>query len=161
MRCRAVTRNLAAYLDNELSARKARKVQEHLARCPACKLRESELRQSWSLLNAFSTVEPPESLTRSIWTRIIGTQKLPKPYLARSPIAKYIKYALAAGVAVVILLYLATSPTTHEQPVLTELQTEVVSNMELLENLEILENPELMKDLDILLGYEDEDFESS
>lgn len=83
------------------------------------------------------------------------------PYWQPGRVAKYIRCALAASVLLAVVLYLLVTPTAQEPPVLTELQTEVVSNMELLENLEILENPELIKELDILLDYEEEDFESS
>jgi len=161
MRCRGVVKNLAAYLDNELSAKMARRVKEHLARCSACRLRETELRRSWSLLDSFSAINVPVDFAHRIGERIRSGQKLLEPLSLPTPISKYIKYSLAAGILLVVGLYLFITPTAQEPPALTELQTEVAQNLELLQNLEILENPELMKELDILLDYEEEDFESS
>jgi anti-sigma factor RsiW len=161
MRCKRVVKNLAAYLDNELGAGKVRRVKEHLARCSACRLRETELRRSWSLLDTLRPVNAPAGFALRIAERVRGAQELLTPYSHPGRVAKYIRYALAAGVLLAIVLYLLVTPTAQEPPVLTELQTEVVSNLELLENLEILENPELLKELDILLDYEEEDFESS
>ena len=161
MRCKRVAKNLAAYLDNELSAGKARRVKEHLARCSACRLREIQLRRSWSILDSFSEVNVPAGFAFRVGERIRGGQELLAPSLLPGRVSKYIKYSLAACALLAIVLYLLVTPTAQEPPVLAELQTEVVCNLELLENLEILENPELMKELDILLDYEEEDFENS
>jgi anti-sigma factor RsiW len=161
MRCKSVTKNLAAYLDNELSQSKARKVSRHLSRCGACKLRESQLRQSWSLLDALKPGEMPENLASIVQERITIAHILPKPYRQPSPLYRYVRYAVAAGIILTVTLYFLAAPINRESPPLTQLQAEVVRNLELLEHLDILENPELMKELDILLSYEEEDFESS
>ena len=160
MKCKRVAKNLPAYLDSELSAGKVEKVKEHLAHCSACRLREIQLRRSWSILDSFSEVNVPAGFALRTENRARSGQKLLAPYWQPGRVSKYIKYALAACALLAIALYLLVAPTAQEAPVLTELQTEVVCNLELLENLEILENPELMKELDILLEYEEEDFES-
>lgn len=64
MRCNKVKKILGAYLDGELSERKARQVQQHLAKCSAC---------SWEL-KSFQKIDElgrwmadPSQLHESYW----------------------------------------------------------------------------------------------
>ena len=66
MRCKAVHRKLNAYLDGELSAEAAARVEEHVQACPLCADELAGLNGLGILLDAAPRVEAPERFALSV-----------------------------------------------------------------------------------------------
>ena len=68
MKCRKIQRTLSAFLDGELSEKKAMHVAEHLSRCPTCQQEATSLSSAWEALGEIREVDP----SPYFWTRLSG-----------------------------------------------------------------------------------------
>lgn len=58
MDCTSAKRLISAFLDDELSGEKARRMEEHLAGCESCRNEMAALRVTTSTLDAWTEIEP-------------------------------------------------------------------------------------------------------
>ncbi len=75
-----VEADLTAYLDGELSAAEAGRVQAHLAGCAACRSTEALLRRTLTELHALPAFEPSVALRRRVLAEV---EALPRPWPER------------------------------------------------------------------------------
>ena len=66
MRCQKVKRKLSAFLDGELSERKASRIAEHLSGCQHCQQEAAFLSSVWERLEEMREVDP----SPYFWTRL-------------------------------------------------------------------------------------------
>jgi len=70
MTCRAARGRLSRYLDQDLSAREARKLASHLATCKPCARRWASLRLAVEALSDAPRLESPEPIAGMVLTRL-------------------------------------------------------------------------------------------
>ena len=135
---------LIDFLDGTLDEEARRAVEEHVARCPACRRAVEEHRAVWRLLDAYTPPEPSAGFTASVLRA-----------RARAGRVLRLRRVLTAAAAAVILalavwwgLFPAGRETTVEHGGMTAAADGVESvDPELLRNLDLLE------DLDFLEQY--------
>ena len=66
MRCQKVERKLSAFLDGELSEKKASRIAEHLSGCQHCQQEAASLSSAWKRLEEMGEVDP----SPYFWTRL-------------------------------------------------------------------------------------------
>ena len=66
MRCQKVKRKLSAFLDGELSEKKASRIAEHLSGCQHCQQEAASLSSVWKRLEEMGEVDP----SPYFWTRL-------------------------------------------------------------------------------------------
>ena len=64
MDCAEVKRRLSAWVDDELPAGQAQRIERHLQDCPACRLEAREQRQLAAALNALPAIAAPSAFSR-------------------------------------------------------------------------------------------------
>ena len=71
MRCQEVNNQLQLYIDNRLSLRQVRELEEHLARCEACQQQLFWLEEITSALRVLPPVAEPAGMTMLIMQRVV------------------------------------------------------------------------------------------
>lgn len=117
---------LSAYLDGELGEGERRRLEEHLAGCPACRARLRTLEETVRLLRALPTVPPPRSF------KLTPTMIAPAPRPRWAPL-----FPLATAVSALLLLVVlaaefsgtlarpAVAPAPAAAPAEVQIQREV------------------------------------
>ncbi len=115
MTCRDVEQILPGYVDNSLSEGERRDVQEHLARCPQCRLALADLERALALARHSDRVTPPAWLKGRVMARV-KAEAGPRPGIIRRLFFPWhIKIPLEAFAMVLvavlaIAVYRATGP---------------------------------------------------
>jgi len=78
----AVRRRLSDFIDGSLALDTRRRVEDHLARCPACRDERRALEQTVRVLRGLDAVDPPSDLARRVMARLEAGEGEP-PRLAR------------------------------------------------------------------------------
>ena len=155
--CRAVRENLTAYLDGELDVPARRAVDEHLARCPACRQECAALKDAWRLLDE-APAPPHPHLGSDFADRVLArahTDAAVSPWrrFTASPVGRWVLSGAAAGFAAAIFLgglYVTTRPAAPPALVLAPAEQECVMYLDVLKDLNALEHLELIKSLQTL-----------
>jgi hypothetical protein len=70
MKCGEIEGILPGYLDGALTAEERKRVDEHLAQCPACRGCLADLKKAVALAGDMEKIEPPAGFTRDIMARV-------------------------------------------------------------------------------------------
>lgn len=115
--CSYIEEKLSAYMDGELAAEDAGRVERHLAECGHCSALLADLKRTKELVGGLEEVEPPPWLTRKIMAGVRSEardrkglfQRLFRPIHIKIPLE-----ALAACLVAVLAVYVyrATGPET-------------------------------------------------
>jgi anti-sigma factor RsiW len=104
---------LSAYMDGELDARQAEKVERHLASCEACSALLEELRETRALLSALPSHAPPRSF-------VLGAEYAQAPVRDQVRPSKRFNLALAPALALTVFVALVfvdlTNSTSSSTP---------------------------------------------
>lgn len=147
MNCMDVREDLVAYLDDELDARQAALIREHLAECSECRTLSDQHRQVWQLLDHYPPVATPTGFLDRILARV---------RLSRGPVrAPGLRiggvWIAAAAVLLVVLIPFGLDVVRPHGPVGPDLSTEEMEaalDMDMLENLEVLHAMDVLGDVD-------------
>ena len=108
MRCKTVRKKLNAYLDGELPAGVAVRVEEHVRGCPLCAEELAGLRRLGGVMDAAPRAETPEAFALSVLraaarrarareSKIIPIRWLSPPLLARAAAVLALVFGVAVG----------------------------------------------------------------
>jgi anti-sigma factor RsiW len=100
MRCSSVRRRLSAYVDGELPAREARKLESHLAGCQRCSADYEEMAEVHHLFAGAQRYSAPQGFPAAVMEKVqaLPTKAFfPVPLLVRFAGAAAVVLAIAAG----------------------------------------------------------------
>ena len=131
MKCRAICRELSAYLDGELSARQHRTIDEHLEQCPGCREQLAALKKTVSLMGTLEPPTPPhgftEAVQRSIDKQIAAGEQLPaRTWTRRLFFPLRVKLPIEAFASIIILMAVLLYPWSGKRPALREEEPEML-----------------------------------
>ncbi len=138
---------ISAYIDGELSEKKARRLELHISSCPECRRLESNLRRIDTLILSQDGIEPSPGFDTRFWQKVRSDSSLMNPPEKRKKWFEILwrpapLVLAAAGLALALMVYL---PATHR-----ESQTLPPASVALVENLELYENYDMIEILDLL-----------
>lgn len=70
MKCKSITKMLAAYLGDELTAARQRQVENHLKYCMFCRMELSALKKTDKMLDSWKDVEPRKDIAAEVMLQI-------------------------------------------------------------------------------------------
>ena len=122
MKCRFVSEQLSAYLDDELDPNLAGEVKEHLDACPACTAELQRLRELTGLLHALPRRPAPDGLDQEVACRIERSLLLatPAPRPRRYVVLRRVLSGAALAAAAILLAlgaYVMFFPVQSPPPV--------------------------------------------
>lgn len=146
MKCEDVSKDLIAYLDGRANASDRRKIEDHLASCPACRNRAEEMRRVSMLLGELPAIEPSFGFDARVRQRVAAEPQ--RSWFWRLVPPPRPAFAMALLVALTVLV--AKLPT-HKAPVtapvaVTAQQQEEDFNA--IKNLGVLENYDALTKFD-------------
>ncbi|MER3452877.1 MAG: hypothetical protein C4344_04230, partial [Acidimicrobiia bacterium] len=80
---------ISAYVDDELPPAERAQVEEHLARCAACRAREEAYRAQRALIGQLPRPYPPPSLQHSLYTRLAAERRRLVAHTAPGRVARW------------------------------------------------------------------------
>ena len=154
MQCKKVKKNLAAYMDGEISEELHARITRHISGCTSCKM---ELKELQRILEAMAAVEeipaPPPAMAQQILDRAAAApvkkgkgqvERITfRPAPLRDRIFRQPGYIIA-GLLCVVGLYLAF-PHMRNITVPEQQEIRIAEKMELFDNLEVIRNLSLMQ----------------
>ena len=142
--------DLTAYLDGELSAAEAQRLEEHLPGCEGCQRTHALLKNALGELAALPRFEPSPALRRNVLNAV---DRLPRPLAERLRAYLRPSYLVPAG-GMVAAAIVATVALQHQAgkraaPLSPNAELELAMNYEILDNYEVLgvDSPD---DLDVV-----------
>lgn len=110
-------KNLSAYLDNEVSERKRRKVEVHLAGCELCQSHLAQWKKIQEIQNQESLLYPEEQVWQAISHRMKAEPIKPLRFWEDDWVTRYIPNPMSAvaTAALVILIVLGMQPYLRPQ----------------------------------------------
>lgn len=111
MRCEQFRELISAYIEREMEAPLAAKMEEHAAQCLSCRVELQEVRQLWEMMSQMERVEPPAGLHDRIVQEVYARAPI-APRLRWWELAWRPRFAFAAAAAVALLALLLWSRQT-------------------------------------------------
>ena len=150
MRCSKARKQLSAYLDGELQARRAAEVRAHLQSCERCTREAEQVRTVWRLLDHAEELEPSRHFATRFWQRVrrapAGQSAAPRQARRRF-LPRWASALTAAAVALIALsLYVAHMSRPSDRDVIRNLK--VIEQLEAVRKLNL--EPGLVPDLDVI-----------
>jgi predicted anti-sigma-YlaC factor YlaD len=151
MKCEDVSKELIAYLDRRANSAERMEVEDHLARCAACRVRAEEFRKVWNVLDEMPIEQPSLGFDARIRQRIADEPRpgwfrwfVPQPRLALS-------MALLVALCVWVLRLPRDYSTTATMPapVTEQQQYQVIENLGVLENYDVLSKFDALSELPV------------
>ena len=88
LECDSILDHLEAYVDGDLEALESRRVEAHLARCPACEEERQLASDIRDELRALPELDAPRVVLQGVFHQV-GTERFqPRPAAARPPVAR-------------------------------------------------------------------------
>ena len=138
---------LSAYVDGQVSASEASRVQEHLAACAECRRELEALRATVSLLRSLPQVQP---------SRSFALAEAPEPADRRWPVAWGARAAMSVAGLVLAALLLGDAvglvrQATGREPSLAAMEAEVVVEKEVIKEVpvEVVVTQEVVKEVPV------------
>ncbi len=153
MKCEQMESQLIAYMDDRVTVRERREVEQHLAGCAECRARVEGFRSVWKVLEETPVAEPSAWFDARLrqriaaepapgmWARVVAW--LPQPRLALASLALIAVGFWAAAV---------TRPQIQAPAAANPVAMSEDQNFRMIKNMQVLENYEVLKDLDALNG---------
>ena len=101
MDCSHVKKNLAAFLDKELKESAARRIEEHLEKCPLCRKQALNLSRAWELLEKRKGMEVSPTFNARFWENVGRRESGKERVFFPSPL---LRWSAVATVSAIILL---------------------------------------------------------
>lgn len=106
MSCEDTRRDLEAYTDGLLADQEARRIEEHLARCEACRAEWEHLKEVLNAVSSLPAVDAPTGFKQSVMDKIVRAEGTDPVYeISKSPGIRrlLLPLSLAASLAIVAL----------------------------------------------------------
>ena len=146
MKCEDVSKDLIAYLDGRANSSDRRRIEEHLAGCPACRSRAEEMRKVSVLLGELPAIEPSFGFDARVRQRVAAEPQ--RSWFWRLVPPPRPAFAMALLVALTVLV--AKLPT-HKTPATTSTVASAQQQEEdfnAIKNLGVLENYDALTKFD-------------
>jgi len=146
MKCEDVSKDLIAYLDGRASASDRRKIEGHLASCPACRSRAEEMRKVSMLLGEVPAIEPSFGFDARVRQRVAAEPQ--RSWFWRLVPPPRPAFAMALLIAMTVLV--AKLPT-HKAPAATPtaaIAQQQEEDFNAIKNLGVLENYDALTKFD-------------
>ena len=147
--CDEMIELISLRIDGALTPEEARRLDDHLSRCEACRAELAETERVWLALGALAEPEAPAGLAERIARRAAAPRRR-----LFSPWAWGVTGAVAAA-AITVVVALESLPSEKQLDAETK---QIVTNIDLIQNLDVLEHLETVEQLGdgVLLLTEDQ-----
>jgi len=147
-KCEKAKQWIAQYCDDDLIEEDHLRLEEHISQCASCRTLFHGFRESWKLLDTYSAIDPSESFVRSTMDLVHAEKAAERPRkIARAVVL------LAASIIIVLSLILYPNLDGPEDSYqLSNLDEDIMMDLELIEDLEFLE--QFGEDLELAFEYD-------
>jgi hypothetical protein len=152
-KCKNIQKDIVAYLDKELSEKRARSISRHLETCSICGKELKGIEESMKLLLVWEDISPSENYDNVFWQKVTSVSDQyveKKTFLAMLRLYLSQNLKTVTSTALVVLLVLMTFFQSRPQRDLDLPQVYMATNMELFLNLEIIENSEALEHFELI-----------
>ena len=104
MKCNRIKKTLAAYLDDELTARRKEQVENHLKYCVFCRIELGAFRKSSKLLDGWSDIQPRKDIAGEVMLQIQKSRQDASVWERAWQFFDARKYQVAKAAALVLIL---------------------------------------------------------
>jgi len=146
MKCEDVSRELIAYLDGRVNESERRKVEGHLASCPACRTRAEEMRKVSMLLGEVPAIEPSFAFDARVRQRVAAEPQ--RSWFWRLVPAPRPAFAVALLIALTVLVAKLPSKPAPAPTIANASAQVQEEDFNAIKNLGVLENYDALTKFD-------------